>query len=83
MDPSKTSKKIPLILGHPFLATANATINCRSRVMDVSVMNIRVGLNIFKASSEPVLEHESECFFIDVIDEMMRKPCLLFNVMIH
>ncbi|KAI5652853.1 hypothetical protein M9H77_30040 [Catharanthus roseus] len=39
---------IPIILDHPFLATADATINCRTRVMDVSVMNMRVSLNIFK-----------------------------------
>jgi len=51
MDPSHVSKHIPLILGRPFLATANATINCRSGVMDVSAMNIRVRLNIFKCST--------------------------------
>jgi len=35
IDPSHASKKIPVILGHPFIAIANATINCRSGVMDV------------------------------------------------
>ena len=50
MDPSHASKQIPLILGPPFLATANATINCRFGVMDVLVINMRVMLNIFKAS---------------------------------
>jgi len=81
MDPSQVSKKILLILGHPFLATANATINCRSGVMDVSVMNMRVRLNISKACSQRVLEDESECFFIDVIDEMIEEalPAILCN----
>jgi len=81
MDPSQASKQIPLILGRPFLATANATINCRSGVMDVSVMNMRVRLNIFKACSQPVLEDESECFFVDVIDEMIEEalPAILCN----
>jgi len=50
-NPSHAFKQIPLILGRPFLATANATINYRSGVMDVSVMNTRVRLNIFKASA--------------------------------
>ena len=48
MDPSHASKQIPLILGRPFLATANATINCRTEVMDVSVMNMRLGLTFSK-----------------------------------
>jgi len=46
--------------------------------MDVSVMNMRVRLSHFKASSQPVLEDESECFFIDVIDEMIEDAYLLF-----
>ena len=78
MDPSHTSKQIPLILGRPFLATANATINYRSGVMDVSVMNMRPRLNIFKASAQLVFENESECFFVDVIDEMIKEALLLF-----
>ena len=40
--------------------------------MDVSVMNMRVKLNIFKASSQPVHEAESKCFFVDVIDKMIE-----------
>ena len=56
MEPSHTSKQIPLILGRPFLATTNATINSRSGVMDISVMNMSVRCNIFKASSQPVFQ---------------------------
>jgi len=44
--------------------------------MDVSIMSIGVRLNIFKASSQPVFEDESECFFIDVIDEMIEEALL-------
>jgi len=36
-------------------------------------MNMRVRLNIFKASSQCVLKDESECFFIDVIDEIIEE----------
>jgi len=79
MDPSHASKQIPLILGRPVLTTANATINCRSGVMDVSVMSMRVRLNIFKTSAQPVFEDESECFFVDVIDEIIKEalPAIL------
>jgi len=41
--------------------------------MDISIMNMTVMLNIFKAYSQPMLEDESECFFIDVIDEMIEE----------
>jgi len=73
MDPSHASKQIALILGGPFLAIANAIINCRLGMMDVSVINMRVRLNIFKASAQHVLEDESECFFVDVINEMIKE----------
>jgi len=81
IDPSYASKQIPLILGRTFLATTNATINCRSGAMDVSVMNMRVRLNIFKSSAQPVFEDESECFLVDVINEMIEKalPAILSN----
>ena len=47
MDLSHAFKQIPIILERPFLATTNAPINYRSGVMDVSVMNISVRVNIF------------------------------------
>jgi hypothetical protein len=40
---------IPVILECPFLATANACINCRTGVMEISFGNIKVRLNIFNA----------------------------------
>jgi len=49
--------------------------------MDVSVMNMRVKLNIFKACSQHVFKDESKCFFIVVIDEMIEEalPASLCN----
>jgi hypothetical protein len=40
---------IPVILGCPFLAMANACINCRTGVMEISFENMNVRLNIFNA----------------------------------
>ena len=73
MEPSHTSKHILIILGCPFLATTDATINSMLGVMDISVMNMRVRVNIFNASSQPVLKDESECFFITVINEIIQE----------
>ena len=40
--------EIPVILGRPFFATANALINCRSRVIKIRFGNMTVELNIFQ-----------------------------------
>ena len=54
------STQIHVILGHPFLATSNALINCRSGVMKISFGNMTVELNIFDISKQ-VLENEDIC----------------------
>jgi hypothetical protein len=46
--------QIPVILGRPFLATANTLINCRTRVMKISFGNMIVELNIFNINSQPL-----------------------------
>jgi hypothetical protein len=45
--------QIPVILGRPFLATANALINCKTGVMKLSFGNMIVELNIFDISRKP------------------------------
>ena len=64
-------KQTLVILGRPFLATANASINCRTGVMDVSFGNMKVRLNVFKASHQP--PKKEDCFAIDVIDELVEE----------
>ena len=41
--------QFPVILGRPFLATANAIIHCRGGLMALSFGNMTVNLNIFNA----------------------------------
>ena len=41
---------VPIILGSPFLATANAIINCRNGVMQLTFGNMTLELNIFHLS---------------------------------
>ena len=43
---------VPIILGRPFLATANAIINCRKGVMQLTFGNMTLELNIFHLSNK-------------------------------
>ncbi|XP_043687635.1 uncharacterized protein LOC122638850 [Telopea speciosissima] len=72
LDMESTSAKLPpIILGRPFLATANACINCRSGAMDISFGNKKLRLNIFNASLGPY--REDEYFALDMIDEAVSQ----------
>ena len=53
-------RQILIILGHPFLVTANANVNCRNGVLDVSFGNMKVWMNIYQASQHPPME-EADC----------------------
>jgi hypothetical protein len=63
--------QIPVILGRPFLATANALINCRTGVMKISFGNMTVELNIFDISNRPreCDEIESACLIGPITEE--------------
>ena len=43
---------MPIILGRPFLATSNAIINCRNGVMQLTLGNMTLELNIFHLSNK-------------------------------
>ncbi|XP_062165001.1 uncharacterized protein LOC133871591 [Alnus glutinosa] len=66
-DPARL---IPVILGHPFLATANACINCKTGEMEITFGNMKVRLNIFKAFQHP--PDINECFLLDMIEETVK-----------
>ena len=73
---SSTKKQIPIILGRPFLATADATINCRSGIMKIRFGNVKIRLNVFYASKNPSLHVHDECediCAIDIIDELVEE----------
>ena len=50
---------VPIILGRPFLATANAIINYRNGVMQLTFGNMTLELNIFHLNKHELLEHEN------------------------
>ena len=52
---------VPIILGRPFLATANAIINCRNGVMRLTFGNMTLELNIFHLSNRhKLVENENQ-----------------------
>ena len=52
---------VPIILGRPFLATTNAIINCRNRVMQLTFGNMTLELNIFHLNNKhQLLENENQ-----------------------
>jgi hypothetical protein len=67
--------QIPVILGQPFLATANALINYRTGVMKISFGNMTVKLNIFNINSQPLEydETHSMCFTEKITDDFDLK----------
>jgi hypothetical protein len=66
--------QIPMILGRPFLATANALINCRTGVMKIFFGNMTVELDIFDISKKPreCDEIRSVCLIEEIIDEAVE-----------
>ena len=51
---------LPIILGRPFLATANAIINCRNGVMQLTFGNMTLELNIFHLSNKHKLVEDDK-----------------------
>ena len=47
----ESTHQVPIILGRPFLATANAIINCQNGVMQLTFGNMTLELNIFHLSN--------------------------------
>ena len=69
--------KIPLILGRPFLATANALINCRNGLMKLSFGNMTLEVNIFHVAKQP--QNEDECYQTYMIDTLIPEEVHLHD----
>ena len=60
---SNEPNHVPIILGRPFIATANAIINCRNGVMQLTFGNMTLELNIFHWNNKAnLLENENSIF---------------------
>ena len=61
--------QFPVILGRPFLATANAIIHCRGGLMALSFGNMTVNLNIFNVIKE--IGDEEDVCEVNMIDSVV------------
>jgi hypothetical protein len=69
-----------IILGHPFLATVNANINCRTGIMKIKFENLKVTLNIFHTFQQQL--DKVEWLFLDSIEDLVAEPLLAFRLKI-
>jgi hypothetical protein len=67
--------QVLIILGRPFLATANALINCKTGVMKLSFGNMTMELNIFDISRQPFEYEEvkSTCMIEELVEETVNE----------
>ena len=67
---------VPIILGRPFLATANTIINCRNGVMQLTFGNMTLELNIFHLNSKHKLVENEDQVTDEVcsVDQNAGKP---------
>ena len=65
----------PIILGRPFLATANALINCRNGRTQLTFGSMTLELNIFHVAKQP--HEDDDCAYVNLIGavEEFNKNC--------
>src|SRR3954468_17701304 len=71
--------QIKVILGRPFLATANALINCRNGIMKISFGNMSLELNIFHLSRQSTPDDEDLCE-VNLVDNLVNNSLTLFYI---
>ncbi|GJW15120.1 reverse transcriptase domain-containing protein [Tanacetum coccineum] len=64
--------KVPLILGRPFLHTADAVIRVKQKQLNLGVGNERMIFHIDSAMKHSY-SNDDTCFSIDVIDEFLKE----------
>ena len=65
--------KVPLILGRPFLATANANINFRNGLMNLTFGNMTLEVNIFHVGGKSQVEEVSNCDTPTLVDTLEKE----------
>ncbi|KAL6322464.1 hypothetical protein AAG906_008119 [Vitis piasezkii] len=73
----KGANYVPIILGRPFLTTANALINYRNGLMQLSFGNMTVEMNVFNLCKQPMdhddVENEEACLIEALVQEHTKK----------
>jgi hypothetical protein len=67
-----------MILKRPFLAMANAQINCRSGVMKIYFGNMTVEMNIFQIRKQPLDYDQMNqvCLIEEIMDEVIEESSI-------
>ena len=66
---SNSRAQTPVILGRPFLATANATINCRNGSMRLTFGDMTREVNVFNLGKQP-RDVEDQTFEVNLIENL-------------
>ena len=76
-------------IGQPFLAYTNASINCRSKVMNLSFGNMRLELNVFNMCKRPRdkenkdIENEDIKLIEPIIEEHIQDENVTYSIKIY
>ena len=71
---SNSNSQISVILGHPFLATSNALINCRSEILKLSFGDMTLELNIFNTCKQ--IRDEEDVHEVNLIETIVQDQTL-------
>ena len=69
-------KHVPLILGRPFLNTANAIAHVSKKQLDLGIANDRVTFSIDKAMRHTATSDDT-CYFLDISDPCIKEEIYL------
>ena len=72
------NRHIPIILGRPFLTTSNVVIRCRNGIVTLSLVNMKLELNVFRNELQTSdLDDDEEVNMIDTsVDQTFQSSCL-------
>ena len=78
IETESSKRHIPVILGRPFLATANAIIHCRNGLLKLSFGNMTLEMNIFTVGKQmgEVAEVEEVDFIESIVQEHVDREFL-------
>jgi len=68
-QPIEACNSIPVILGHPFLATFSALINCRNGLMKLYFGNMTLEMNVFNIYKQPGADNDLQK--VDFIEKLV------------
>ncbi|CAL2256440.1 unnamed protein product [Prunus armeniaca] len=69
-EAESSGRKLLLILGRPFMATAGTKIDVKSGLLTMTVQDITVNFQVFEALKRPIDPYD--CFHVEVMDRIIE-----------